>query len=301
MIIDCHAHLADGCFESDIEQVLARAFENGVHGVVCVSENITQCRRILKLARRFRGGGQVGEEICDAARHCAVYPCAGLHPVQMDSDNPFGRCVKKSELDPVLDFIRENHEMLVGVGEVGLDFRPCIVGKESDEEGRELRERQRDIFREQVRLAKELNLTVNVHSRSAGHHALKILEEEGMMHSSLLHAFDGKAKYAVEGAAKGFMFSIPPAVLREQNGAGFKKLAGLVPMKSLCIETDSPALAAINGSRNEPCYADQSRDAIAECQKISPNTVAEQAYANTLKLFPKIRNSLQKVVASCPK
>jgi TatD DNase family protein len=73
-----------------------------------------------------------------------------------------------SEVTPVLDFIRQHAAELVAVGEVGLDFSPHVVGKVHSEEEQRLREVQLEVFKQQILLANELGLPVNVHSRSAG-------------------------------------------------------------------------------------------------------------------------------------
>lgn len=74
-----------------------------------------------------------------------------------------------SEVTPVLAFIREHASELIAVGEVGLDFSPHVVGKDAGcPEGQALRQVQQEVFRQQILLATELGLPVNVHSRSAG-------------------------------------------------------------------------------------------------------------------------------------
>jgi Tat protein secretion system quality control protein TatD with DNase activity len=73
-----------------------------------------------------------------------------------------------SEVAPVLDLIRQHAAELVAVGEVGLDFSPHVIGKVHSEEEQRLREVQREVFKQQIQLANELGLPVNVHSRSAG-------------------------------------------------------------------------------------------------------------------------------------
>lgn len=73
-----------------------------------------------------------------------------------------------SEVAPVLNFICEHASELVAVGEVGLDFSPHVVGKEGDSQSQHLRAVQKEVFKQQIQLANELGLPVNVHSRSAG-------------------------------------------------------------------------------------------------------------------------------------
>lgn len=89
----------------------------------------------------------------------------------------------------------------------------------------------------------ELGLAVNVHSRSAGHHAIALLQEAGV-NRAVLHAFDGKAHYAEQGAALGYYFSVPPSVVRSPH---MQKMVKRLPLDSLLLETDAPALVGIIG------------------------------------------------------
>lgn len=138
------------------------------------------------------------------------YPNAGLHPVQATASGEDGapgcRSATLEELPPVLDFIRSNADRLVAVGEVGLDFSPHVLRNDllmAGPGGNEAaKAAQRLIFEQQIALAMELGLPLNVHSRSAGHHAIDCLIRCGTT-SALLHAFDGKLQHAVRGAAAG--------------------------------------------------------------------------------------------------
>ncbi|CAN0280806.1 unnamed protein product, partial [Ascophyllum nodosum] len=79
-----------------------------------------------------------------------------------------------------------------------------------------------------------------MHSRSAGHHAIRLLQDEGVKRT-VIHVFDGKPKYVVEAAKAGYFFSIPPIVCRSR---GFQSLVQAVPLESLLLETDLPALVS---------------------------------------------------------
>ena len=96
----------------------------------------------------------------------------------------------------------------------------------------------RGIFSGFIDLALELDLPLNVHSRSAGRHTVRLLLERGAR-KVLLHAFDGKASSALAAVEAGYFFSIPPSVVRSRQK---QKLLKQLPVSCLLVETDSPVL-----------------------------------------------------------
>ncbi|HSW37976.1 MAG TPA: TatD family hydrolase, partial [Acidobacteriota bacterium] len=226
MIVDTHAHLCDEVFDRDLPRVLARARAAGISSVIAVSETMKDAGKNLQLAER-----------CPMIR-----PAAGLYPTCLDPD----------AADEMISFIRKNSERLVAIGEVGLDY--WKVQEEA------ARERQREIFKRFIRLSRELDMPLNVHSRSAGRHVVELLLE--MEASKVqLHAFDGKASTALPAAEAGFYFSVPPSIVRSSQK---QKLAKKLPLSRLLIETDSPVLGSVPEERNEPAHAIIAVKAIAE-------------------------------------
>jgi Tat protein secretion system quality control protein TatD with DNase activity len=97
------------------------------------------------------------------------------------------------------------------------------------------------VLKQQALLAIDLGLAVNVHSRSAGHHAIGLVSELGVT-KALFHAFDGKPKYAVAAHEQhGYMFSVAPCICRSLN---LQALAQKLPLSALVLETDCPALVS---------------------------------------------------------
>ena len=246
-VIDCHAHLADPVFDADRGEVLARARAAGVTGVVTVGETLDDARRILELA----------------ARHAELLPAAGLYPTFLDPE----------QADRIEALIREQRGRLVAIGEVGLDY--WKVKKEPD------REIQREIFARFVRLSLELDLPLNIHSRSAGHHAISLLLELGARRVQL-HAFDGRPSRALPAVEAGYFFSIPPSVVRSQQK---QKLVRRLPLSCLLLETDSPVLGPVPNERNEPANLRLALEAIAELKDLAVDEVAELVRANTRRLL----------------
>jgi len=246
-LVDTHAHLCDALFDPDRTEVLERAEAVGVTAVIAVGEDLADARRNLDLA----------------ARHPLLRPAAGLYPTQLDL----------AAAEAMVSFIRGVREKLVAIGEVGLDY--WVVQDESE------RELQREIFSRFIDLALELDLPLNVHSRSAGRHAVGLLLARGA-EKVQLHAFDGKASAALPAVEAGYFLSIPPSVVRSQQK---QNLVRRLPLSSLLVETDSPVLGPTPDGRNEPANLTFAVNAIAEIKKVSKEEVLEAVSRNALRLF----------------
>ncbi len=247
-LTDCHAHLCDGVFAADLAEVLARAREAGVDAVVAVGETLADAERNLELADAYPG---------------VVQPAAGLYPTRLDLP----------EAQRVADLIRRERSRFAAIGEVGLDR-----WKVRDERDLAL---QREIFALFIDLSVELDLPLNVHSRSAGHHAIDLLRERGAKRVQL-HAFDGRAARAGPAVEAGYFFSMPPSVVRSPQK---QKLVRRLPLSCLLLETDSPVLGPERDRRNEPANAAVSLRAIAELKAIAEEEVGRAVRENTERLY----------------
>jgi TatD DNase family protein len=253
-MIDCHTHLTDAAFDADRDAVLARARAAGVERIAVVGQDLAENRAVLAAA----------------AGHGELLPFLGLHPDRFaDHAEPAGA----EEQAAVQALIREQRASLTGIGEVGLDYWVC------QDDAR--RAAQREAFSALVRLAIELELPLNVHSRSAGRHTIDLLLELGARRV-LMHAFDGKAGHALRGAEAGFVFSVPPSIVRSPQK---RKLVRALPLSALALETDSPVLGPEPGARNEPANVAISAAAIAEIKGLPEAEVRAITAANARRLF----------------
>ena len=247
-LTDCHAHLCDPSFAADLGEVLRRAREVGVDAVVAVGETRADAERNLELAERYAG---------------IVRPAAGLYPTHLDM----------AEAERVADLIRRERSRLAAIGEVGLDR-----WKVRDERELAL---QREIFALFIDLSIELDLPLNVHSRSAGHYAIDLLRERGAKRVQL-HAFDGRAVRAEPAVEAGYFFSVPPSIVRSPQK---QKLVRRLPLTCLLLETDSPVLGPTRDQRNEPANALVSLRAIADLKGVAEEEVAAAVRENTGRLY----------------
>lgn len=261
-MIDCHTHLASADFHHDREAVMERAFGAGLLRIAVVGQDAAENRAVLALTR--------GDP--------RLMAFMGLHP---------DRFADRAEAIPENDIALIEAEIraaaaepaaelaygLTGIGEVGLDYRVC--------ESEPRRELQREAFCRMIRLARELGLPLNVHARSAGHYAIDLLLREGA-ERVLMHAFDGRASHALRGAEAGFLFSVPPSIVRSPQK---QKLVRALPLESLALETDSPVLGPERGSRNEPANVAVSASAIAEIKALPEQEVRLQTTRNAARLL----------------
>jgi TatD DNase family protein len=249
-LVDTHAHLCSPEFGHDLGAVLTRARTAGVAAVIAVGETPADANRNLELSRR----------------HPMIRPAAGLYPTLLEP--------VQAEL--LQHFIRHNRAELVAIGEVGLDH--WMVKEEKD------RELQHEIFKGFIQLARELDLPLNVHSRSAGRPAIDLLLKSGSVRVQL-HAFDGRASTALPAVEAGYFFSIPPSVVRSRQK---QKLVKQLPLSCLLVETDSPVLGPQPGSRNEPAALTVAVQAIATIKSLPEQAVIEAVTANTIRLYGRL-------------
>ncbi|KAK0426754.1 hypothetical protein QR680_009881 [Steinernema hermaphroditum] len=268
-MIDCHCHLADPQFESDIDEVIARAKNSGVIGAVVCAEFLDQFDQVLNLYDKYPD---------------FAFPALGIHPVQ--------RGHVSAQLDHYVgaeNAISREKARLAAIGEVGLDFTPRYIKTDED------KTIQREIFAKQIALARSLDLAVNVHSRSAGRPVIDHLINNGAQ-KVLLHAFSGSPKNAKPAIDAGFFFSIPPSFTL--NKAEKERLISAIPIDQLCLETDSPVLGPSKTERNEPMNIRYSAELIAEVKNISVEEVISKTTANALKLFPMLKKCVNLTTTS---
>lgn len=246
-LADVHAHLCDSCFDADRGEVLKRAADAGVGAIIIVGEDLADARRNMELA----------------AEYPMLRPAAGLYPTCLDTD----------QAGEMLDCIRRNRSQLAAIGEVGLDYWAIQEASE--------KELQREIFTSFIALSNELELPLNIHSRSAGRHAIALL----LAHNARqvhLHAFDGKAASALPAIEAGYFFSIPPSVVRSRQK---QKLVKHLPLSCLLVESDSPVLGPDPLLRNEPANVAVAIETIARIKGVSQQEVAAAVVENTERLY----------------
>jgi TatD DNase family protein len=218
-MIDSHAHLHLDAFEADREEIFRRLRETGVSRVLEVGIDLAGARASLDLAGRFP----------------ELRVAVGCHPHEAASWNAdWAEELRRRAEEPAV----------LAWGEIGLDFFRDYAPRDSQERA----------FREQLRLARELELPVVFHVRAAEKDFLRILDEEGNPPRAVLHAFSHDGEFAARCLERGFWLGIGGIVTFPKSS--LPKILEDVPPERVLMETDCPWLAPVplRGKRNEPAY-----------------------------------------------
>ena len=252
MLIDSHAHLEMADFRKDLEEVLRRAKESAVEYIFTVGTEKRDWKRALEIAQS----------------HSFVYAILGVHPHNAkEFDDQAYRTLKE---------LCKNGKVRA-YGEIGLDFFRNLSPREV----------QVKKFREQIALAKELELPIVVHDRDAHRETLEILKsEKAGSCGGIIHCFSGDYRMAKECIDMGFYISVP-GTITFKNAETFQETIRKLPLESLLVETDAPFLAPVpfRGKRNEPSHVRYTAQKVAEVKRVSFEKVGEMTSQNALRVF----------------
>lgn len=256
MIVDSHCHLDDACFDEDREDVVARAREAGVGGMLTIGtgEGPPDLEVAVRLAERFP----------------EVHATVGVHPHD-------ARKVEPETYDRLAALCR--HEKVLALGEIGLDYH-------YDNSPREV---QRDVFVRQMEIARAAGKPIIIHTREAWDDTLDLLETHwrpaGL--GGIMHCFSGNDVQARRSLDAGFLIAFG-GILTFPRSEDLRRAAAGLPLDRLLVETDAPYLTPHpfrKVRRNEPRYVVETARKLAEVLGIDENGVAEATTANFRRLF----------------
>lgn len=253
-VIDSHCHLDYRGSTDEVDELVARARAAGVVQMVTVESKSTvpSCERAVEMAGRYED----------------VFAAIGFHPHDASKvDDQVVAAIRALAAEPGV----------VAIGETGLDYHYDSSPREA----------QRDAFRRFLRLSRELDLPVIVHTREAEEDTLRILSDEPLGPAGgVIHCFTGTLPFAMACVELGFHISIS-GIVTFRNAAEIAEVARQVPLERLLVETDSPFLAPIphRGKRNEPAYVVHVARFVAELREMAHVDVAMATTANTRDLF----------------
>ena len=252
-LVDSHTHIDMSQFDADRDAVVARAREAGVVEMLVVGgiDEGAGHRRALEVAGRH-----------------GLPATAGLHPheARLGGDGVY---------DELRGLAREGR--IVAIGEIGLDFHYDHSPRDA----------QREAFRRQIRLAREVGLPIVVHTREADAETVAILEAERAAEAGgVVHCFTGGLDLARQALDLGFFVSFS-GIVAFPRAEVIQQVAREVPDDRLLIETDAPFLAPPphRGKRNEPAFAVDVAKKVAALRGATTEAVAELARRNYARLF----------------
>ncbi len=256
-MIDSHCHIAGEEFDSDLEDVVRRALEADVTSALCVlsAGDAAETARAPTLRALWP----------------AVRVAVGVHPHHAGSFA--GRAAEAVALVRA-EVARQG---ACAIGEIGLDYHYDFAPRDV----------QQEIFGAQIRLARELDLPIVVHTREATADTVRVIREAGLgAIRGVFHCFTGDAAMARAALDEGFCLSFA-GIVTFPKAQPLREAARLVPADRLLCETDAPYLAPVphRGKRNEPAYVARVVEALAEARGERREQVAEATTGTFVALF----------------
>jgi TatD DNase family protein len=259
---DTHCHLNYHSFEEDLSTVIKRASDHGLDKIMIPGIDIPACHKAVEISEQFSN----------------CYAALGIHPNDANTWN--------EDTIHQLRVMKSQSNNVLAIGEIGLDYyrdwsTPTL---------------QKTILREQLALAKELNLPIIVHIRETIEDSFNILFEwqailENEKHPlakrpGVLHAFPGSLEDGLEAIDHHFKIGVGGQVTFK-SAAKLRAIVTELPLTSILLETDAPFLTPHphRGKRNEPAYIPFIAEKIAELKDISLEEVSKITTANAQVLF----------------
>ena len=251
-MIDSHCHIAGEEFEADLPEVVARARQAGVSAALVILSS-----------------GDAAEA-ARATRVTALWPevrfAIGIHPHQAGQH--------ADDVDRSLKALDEELSArgALALGEIGLDYHYDFAPREV----------QQELFRRQLRVARDRSLPIVIHTREAEDDTFRILADEGGGLRTVFHCFTGTKAMAARAMEIGAWVSFSGIVTFPSAGE-IREVARTVPPDRFLVETDSPYLAPVphrKMKRNEPAMVTLVADAVAALRGEEPGAVTAQVVRN---------------------
>lgn len=250
MLIDTHVHLNSDKLYSDLENVIKRAINNDVKQMIVVGFDHQTNKRAIEIAEKYP----------------FIYATVGYHPTDAK---------EVTEKDFELLKVMLKHPKVVGIGECGLDFYW----------DKEFIDQQVEVFRKHIELSLEFHKPLIIHMRDASEATYNVLSEYDNL-KGVMHCYSGSAEMAPLFIELGLLISLGGPVTFK-NGHKPKKVAEMIDLDYLLVETDSPYLSPhpFRGKTNEPSRVKLVAEEIARIKNVTYTEVANKTSETAARLF----------------
>jgi len=286
-MIDTHTHLDFPEFDQDREEVIRRAFDNGIKAIVNIGVDLERSRKSIELAEK----------------HERIFAAVGFHPDFFSKGDLGNQGDWKDWVEKLKKLAK--CKKVVAIGETGLDYFHITHSMEHGTKDLEkIKENQRRGFLAQIEIAKELGLPVIVHCRNAWDDLYEIISKVRLFPSDkqvvgipqsrtlfVLHCYSGEKK-DTEKFLKlpNVYFSFSGNITYPKPADRAEKLAEavrMIPLDKMMLDSDAPFLAPqeFRGKRNEPMYVKFIAEKIARVKEISVEEVERVTDGNAMKFF----------------
>jgi TatD DNase family protein len=249
-MIDVHCHLEQKDYNKDREQVISQCKAKLKAVITCCAhhQDLALTLELVKKHPNF------------------IFCSIGIHPEYIKE-------LSEEQIQQTIETINADKQIITAIGEIGLDY---YWTKEP-----EFREKQKELFRKMIQLAKKLGLPIVIHSRDASDETISILEKEGMNGKKVLMHLFGDRKTLQRIIDNGWMISIGPGIMKSKD---IRKVARDMPLNRIMLETDSPWFGQ-EGQRGTPLNVKVAAEKISEIKNISIEEVEKQTDKNAIDFF----------------
>ncbi len=237
-LIDTHCHIYYDKYKDDLSEVIDRSIKHNISNIICVGVDIKTSKQSIEIAEKYD----------------MVYATAGYHPHES----------KETQIN-YLEQLKKilSHNKVIAVGEMGLDYFYKISDSKI----------QRRIFREQLELARELDMPAIIHNRESDDDLLNDIKSSKIT-KGVIHCFASNLDFAYKILDLGLHISFTGMITFVKE---LQDVVKEIPLHKIMVETDSPYLAPIphRGKRNEPYMVNFIAEEIAKIKGLTLEEVAE--------------------------
>lgn len=251
MLFDTHAHMDDRAFDQDRDTLLSELPQQGIGLLMNPGCSLASSRQACALAGQYD----------------YIYAAVGSHPDAAGE-------VNEDVLEAYRVLCKQNPKVKA-IGEIGLDYHYEDIP----------RQRQLEAFRDQMALARELDLPVIVHEREAHQDGMAVVDEFPQV-TGVFHCYSGSAEMAKELIKRGWYIGFT-GVLTFKNARKAVEVAREIPLERIVLETDCPYMSPepFRGRRNDPGKLYRMAQALAQIRDLPAEQVEAITFENGKRLY----------------
>lgn len=269
-MIDTHAHLNFPQLADKIDEIISQSKKAGLIAIIIASSDVASSKKAVDLAQKHPN---------------FLWASIGIHPQKTDVGN---KNSIQSQLSGLDNLIATSPDLVVAIGECGLDFSEAPANEEN-----RTRQNQEKLFLGQIKLAVKYDLPIILHVRKANDEALEFIREFAKNNPQsikklrgVFHCYSGGKKriQPILDLPGKWYFGVDGNLTYDQ---GLQNIITQIPKDRLLLETDSPFLtpAPYRDKTNTPVYLPLIAKKIAEIWAVSLEAAAKKTMANTEELF----------------
>ena len=266
LFFDTHAHLDYPDYAPDLGEVVARAQAAGIAKIISIGTSLESSERAIRLAEKYP----------------AVHAAVGWHPTEA--------LTAPDDLRPALRQLAR-HPKVVAIGETGLDYHhlPGENPEGTATDDASYKEKQAEIFRQQMEVAAEFGMNCIIHQRTAWDDTIAQMRPFAGRMRGVFHCFGETVERMKQVFELGSLVSFT-GIVTFKNAQNVRDAVAAAPLDKFMLETDCPYLAPVpyRGKRCEPAYVKEISETVAKIKFCSLDELSVATCKTAKEFFPKL-------------